>query len=143
MQTINLINETATLQLGADLAKHLKPGDIVALTGGLGAGKTTLARGLIMAISDTVEVPSPTYTLVQTYDTDRGELWHCDMYRLERPEDAYELGLIDSFPDIISLIEWPDKLGTLLPENIKSVDIQFAEPGRSVTLTGWETHIDG
>lgn len=131
------------LAFGARLAQSLRVGDVVALSGDLGAGKTTLSRGLIMALTDAREVPSPTYTLVQTYEISIGELWHCDMYRLEHPEDAYELGLLDAFYDAICLIEWPDKLGELLPKNALGIDIQFADEGRTLTLSGWETRIDG
>ena len=143
MQTFNLKDEPEMLAFGARLARVLSVGDVVALTGGLGAGKTTLSRGIIKALSDVTEVPSPTYTLVQTYDTQAGELWHCDMYRLEQPDDAYELGLLDAFYDVICLIEWPDKLGDLLPKDALGIDIQFADKGRTLTLTGWEPRFDG
>lgn len=143
MQTFNLKDEPSMLAFGARLAQTLRVGEVVALTGDLGAGKTTLSRGIIMALSEATEVPSPTYTLVQTYDTKAGELWHCDMYRLEEPEDAYELGLLDAFYEAICLIEWPEKLGTLLPKDALGIDIQFAQDGRTITLTGWETRFDG
>ena len=142
MQTAILKDESATLSLGAKLAWLLRPGDVVAMTGGLGAGKTTLARGIIKALCGDTDVPSPTYTLVQTYDTPRGELWHCDMYRLERPEDAWELGLIDAFDDAICLIEWPDKLGSLLPKDILSIELGFDGAGRKAVFTGWKEKCD-
>lgn len=142
MQTANLKDETATLSLGAKLASSLSPGDVIALTGGLGAGKTTFARGLIRALCGEIEIPSPTYTIVQTYDTPRGEVWHCDMYRLERPEDAWELGLIDAFEDAICIIEWPDKLGELLPKHARFVDLKFDGTGRVATLKGWKDNCD-
>ena len=138
MHTLYLDSEQATLELGAQLSRSLSAGDVIALTGGLGAGKTTLARGLITALCDEHEVPSPTYTLVQTYDALRCDIWHCDMYRLERPEDAYELGLMDAFEEAICLIEWPEKLGQLLPKTALGVAIDFEGEGRKVTLTGWE-----
>ena len=138
MQTVFLEDESATLRLGARLATLLRPGDVAALTGDLGAGKTTLARGLIRALCGVDDVPSPTYTLVQTYDAPGCELWHCDMYRLEKPEDGYELGLIDAFEEALCLIEWPDKLGDLIPEDALSIDIQFDGEGRKVTLKGFE-----
>lgn len=142
MQTLFLADEAETLAFGARLAQHVRVADIVALTGDLGAGKTTLARGFIQSLSDVGEVPSPTYTLVQTYDTEEFEVWHCDMYRLEQPEDAYELGLVDAFDEAVCLIEWPDKLGPLLPNKVLGVDIQFQDQGRLVTLTGWEGRWD-
>ncbi|MGB0908025.1 MAG: tRNA (adenosine(37)-N6)-threonylcarbamoyltransferase complex ATPase subunit type 1 TsaE [Maricaulaceae bacterium] len=135
-RTFDLGDESATLALGARLAAHLAAGDVVALRGDLGAGKTTLARGLIRALIGETDVPSPTYTLIQTYDTPRAELWHGDMYRLERPEDAYELGLLDAFEDCICLIEWPDKLGDLWPEDALDTHLTFDGEGRIATLSG-------
>lgn len=138
MQTVSLTNEAQTLALGAKVIAQLSAGQTVCLTGGLGAGKTTLVRGMIQSILKDIEVPSPTYTLVQTYDMPDFELWHCDMYRLARPEDGYELGLMDAFDEALCLIEWPDKLGSLIPEDALSIDIQFDGEGRKVTLTGFE-----
>ena len=143
MQNLTLKYDGDTLALGATLAEVVVPGDIIALTGDLGAGKTTLARGLIHALCGEIEVPSPTYTLVQMYDTPKGEIWHCDMYRLEQPRDAYELGLIEAFDTAICLIEWPDKLGELLPDNCLSIDIGFDGEGRIARLSGWENRFDG
>ncbi len=142
MRSVYLSNESATLALGAKIAPHLNVGDVIALRGELGAGKTTFARGLIKALTDETEVPSPTYTLVQVYEADRCEIWHCDMYRLERPEDGIELGLLDAFEDAICVIEWPDKLGGFLPKNALNIDIVFKGEGREVHFTGWETRID-
>jgi tRNA threonylcarbamoyladenosine biosynthesis protein TsaE len=116
MQVVQLLSENDTLDLGSKLIKVLTKGDVLAITGELGAGKTTLARGIIQAEKGNIEVPSPTYTLVQTYDMENFELWHCDMYRLETPSDAYELGLFDAFEDAVCVIEWPEKLGSLLPK---------------------------
>ena len=120
------------------MAAVLRPGDVVRLSGGLGAGKTTLARGLIQSRLGEVEVPSPTYTLVQTYDWGSEELWHCDLYRLERPEDAYELGLVDAMEDCIVLIEWADRMGELCPADAKSVHIDFQGEGRVAQLMGFD-----
>ncbi|WP_371398710.1 tRNA (adenosine(37)-N6)-threonylcarbamoyltransferase complex ATPase subunit type 1 TsaE [Algimonas porphyrae] len=83
-------------------------------------------------------MPSPTYTLVQTYEWGDQELWHCDLYRLEQPDDAYELGLIDAMGEAILLLEWPDRLGSLCPADALSVDLAFDGPGRIATLRGWE-----
>lgn len=141
MSTVNrieLISETDTLALGARIAAALRPGDVVRLSGGLGAGKTTLARGLIQSRLGTIDVPSPTYTLVQAYDWDDGELWHCDLYRLDHPDDAYELGLMDAMGEEIVLIEWADKLGHHCPNDALSIDLSFDGEGRIATLTGWE-----
>jgi len=126
------------LDFGARLGQALRPGDIVALIGGLGAGKTTLARGLVQSVLPHETVPSPTYTLVQTYDVNDFTLWHCDLYRLEHPDEAYELGLMEAMGEDVCLLEWPDRLGSLLPEDALKIEIAFDAKGRRVSLTGWE-----
>lgn len=126
------------LDLGARLGRTLRSGDTVALIGGLGAGKTTLARGLVQSLLPQETVPSPTYTLVQTYDLPRFTLWHCDLYRLEHPDEAYELGLMDAMGEDVCLLEWPDRLGDLLPDEALKIEITFDSDGRRVTLSGWE-----
>ena len=126
------------LDLGARLGCTLRPGDTVAVIGGLGAGKTTLARGLVQSVLPHETVPSPTYTLVQTYDVPGFTLWHCDLYRLEHPDEAYELGLMDAMGEDVCLLEWPDRLGALLPDDALKIEITFEDEGRLVALTGWE-----
>lgn len=126
------------LELGARLGLALRAGDTVALVGGLGAGKTTLARGLVQSAAPRETVPSPTYTLVQTYDVHGFTLWHCDLYRLEHPDEAYELGLVDAMGEDVCLIEWPDRLGALLPDDVLKVEIAFDGEARTVALTGWD-----
>lgn len=107
----------ATAAFGAALALRLLPGDVILLEGPVGAGKTHLARALIHAVLlQDEDVPSPTFTLVQTYDTRNGTLWHSDLYRLTSTFEIEELGLIDAFADAICLVEWPDRLGELTPE---------------------------
>ena len=138
MQTVSIANEAKLLALGASLIPQLSAGQTVCLIGGLGAGKTTLVRGMIQSVLGDIDVPSPTYTLVQTYNMPEFELWHCDMYRLERPEDGYELGVMDAFEDAVCLIEWPDKLGGLIPEDALAVEIAFDGEGRKVTLRGFK-----
>ncbi len=138
MTSYLLPDEAATLALGAKLGRSLKTGDCVALRGDLGAGKTSLVRGLVQAQLGEVDVPSPTYTLVQSYDLPTYELWHCDLYRLDRPEDAHELGLMDAMLDAVCILEWPDKLGDLLPDTVLDISIQFDGEGRIATLTGWD-----
>lgn len=113
---IELPDPAATDALGARLAEILRPGDVVALEGPLGSGKTALARAAIRALTDPSEdVPSPTFTLVQVYQSDAGPLYHFDLYRLEAADQAVELGVDDAFADGISLVEWPDRLGGYLP----------------------------
>ena len=138
MKTIGLKDEGATLALGARLADTLRAGDVVSLSGDLGAGKTTLARGLIQSRLGKVEVPSPTYTLVQTYDWGETKLWHCDLYRLERPDDIYELGLDEAMDDCIVLIEWAERMGSRLPDTAKHVYIRFDGEGRVAELEGFD-----
>ena len=141
MQVVQLFSENDTLDLGSKLIKVLTKGDVLAITGELGAGKTTLARGIIQAEKGDIEVPSPTYTLVQIYDMKNFELWHCDMYRLETPKDAYELGLFDAFEDAVCVIEWPEKLGSLLPKKIYKIDLKFNNKGRTAYLEGFKVDI--
>lgn len=97
------------------LAPRLRPSDVVFLMGGLGAGKTAFARELLRAMGVEEEAPSPTFNLVLTYETRQGAVWHFDLYRLDAPEEALELGLEDALADAICLIEWPERLGPLAP----------------------------
>lgn len=132
--------------MGARLAKACRAGDVIALHGDLAAGKTTLARSLVrfFAGSDT-DVPSPTFTLVQTYETPTLEIWHFDLYRLEMPEEAGELGLSEAV-DGLALIEWPQRLGALLPQTRLDVRLDFSGEGRIACLTDhhdWSARIDG
>ena len=107
----DLDDDAATRALGAALAGLLQTGDVIALHGELGAGKTTLTRGLVQALCGADEdVPSPTYTLVQAYDAPDFPLWHFDLYRLGRPEDVNELGWDDT-QDGVAVIEWPARTG--------------------------------
>jgi tRNA threonylcarbamoyladenosine biosynthesis protein TsaE len=126
---IDLADEAATAKLGQTIAATLGEGDVVALEGGLGAGKTTLARAIIGALCGAQETPSPTFTLVQTYPgLIRGrpvEVWHFDLYRLKRAEEAYDLAIEDALASGISLIEWPEKLGALLPERRLLVELSI------------------
>ena len=108
---IALPDPAATLDLGRRLGARLSPGDVVCLSGGLGAGKTTLSRIAIEAwTGQPEEAPSPTYTLVQTHEGARGQLWHVDLYRLDSPEEAEELGLEDALENGALDAKWPEKL---------------------------------
>ena len=130
-----LADETATEQLGATLAARLKPGDVVGLKGELGAGKTTLARAILRAAADdpALIVPSPTFTLVEVYETPVGTYWHFDLYRLETPEQVFELGWEEARADGIVLLEWPERLGPLLPKHL-SVTLEIDGAGRRALL---------
>jgi tRNA threonylcarbamoyladenosine biosynthesis protein TsaE len=133
--SMSLADETATEQLGATLAARLKPGNVVGLKGDLGAGKTTLARGILRAAADdpTLIVPSPTFTLVEVYETARGTYWHFDLYRLETPEQVFELGWEEARTDGIILLEWPERLGPLLPKHL-SITLEIDGDGRRADL---------
>lgn len=114
--SLDLASPADTGALARQLAPLLHAGDILALDGPLGAGKTHFARALIQARGIAEDVPSPTFTLVQVYEPASGApLWHFDLYRLDAPAGAYELGIEDAFEDAVSLIEWPARLGPLLP----------------------------
>jgi tRNA threonylcarbamoyladenosine biosynthesis protein TsaE len=115
MIVIELPDEAATAALAARVAALARPGDVIALKGELGAGKTSFARAFIRARGGTEDVPSPTFTLVQVYELGESTVWHFDCYRLRHPEEAWELAIEDAFNDGISLIEWPELLGPLLP----------------------------
>jgi tRNA threonylcarbamoyladenosine biosynthesis protein TsaE len=136
--TILLPIPAATESLGARIANLLRPGDVIALYGELGAGKTTLARGLIRALigADT-ETPSPTFTLVQTYLAPSGlEIVHADLYRLHSPEESAELGLEDAFTSAVTVIEWPERLQSRLPSDRLDVHLADADGGRTAELVG-------
>jgi tRNA threonylcarbamoyladenosine biosynthesis protein TsaE len=136
---IELPDEAATGGLGARLAAFARGRDVVALHGDLGAGKTTLARGFIRALAgDEEEVPSPTFTLVQIYETGKGTVWHFDFYRLRAPDEAWELGIEEAFAGGISLVEWPERIGALLPKERLDVTLETAGAGRRALLSGWE-----
>ncbi|MBO7332807.1 MAG: tRNA (adenosine(37)-N6)-threonylcarbamoyltransferase complex ATPase subunit type 1 TsaE [Alphaproteobacteria bacterium] len=122
-------NEADTVSLAKGLKPLLKKGDIIALYGTLGVGKTAFTRALIQSEIPDEEVPSPTFTLVQTYALKEGEIFHFDLYRLEDPEEVYELGIEDAFSDGISLIEWPDKMGYILPHK-KILKIEITLNGK-------------
>jgi tRNA threonylcarbamoyladenosine biosynthesis protein TsaE len=132
MTKFSCSDEAQLLAIGRQLGPLLEKGDVIALTGDLGAGKTTLVRGLIQAFIADEEVPSPTYTLVQTYDLPNYELWHCDLYRLKHPDEVFELGLVDVLEDVVSFIEWPYKMGQYLPQDALPLHIKFVENGREV-----------
>ena len=140
MPTFSLFlpDEAATDRLGAVLATRLRPRDVVALVGGLGAGKTTLARAILRAASGepALVVPSPTFTLAEIYDTPKGTFWHFDLYRLEAPEQVFELGWEEARADGVALIEWAERLGSLLPLERLTVTLSIEGEGRRATLEG-------
>lgn len=117
-QTLNNITLESLSRIATQLSKYLEPGICVCLWGDLGAGKSTFSRMIIQSLNPEItDVPSPTFTLIQQYDTSAGEIWHCDLYRLKHPDEIQELGLEDAFFNAITLIEWPEKMGYYLPAN--------------------------
>ena len=144
---VPLADERATSSLAARLAARARQGDVIALAGPLGSGKTSFARAFIAARSGAPqEVPSPTFTLVQVYAAGGPPIWHFDLFRLAAPEEAWELGIEDAFADGISLIEWPERLGPLLPAERLEIALAFAETieARIATIApspSWEARV--
>lgn len=126
--------ESATEALAGALARLCDKGDVIALSGDLGTGKTVFARAFIRALGGSGEVPSPTFTLLQTYELPAVDVYHFDLYRLEKPDDALELGIDDAFADGVSLIEWPAKLGSYLPR--VHLAVKFEHLSSSGTASG-------
>jgi tRNA threonylcarbamoyladenosine biosynthesis protein TsaE len=137
---VTLPDEAATMALGRALAPLLAPGDFVALNGDLGAGKTALARAIIQARlgpgGADEEVPSPTFTLVQTYETPDLLITHVDLYRLDDPKDARELGLAEALDEGAVLMEWPEKLGRLPADRLDIVLTLAGDGARKAMLAG-------
>ena len=135
MTEVLLADEAATQDLGRKLAASLRPGDALCLTGPLGAGKSTLARALIRALTTPdEEVPSPTFTLVQFYETTDFPLAHFDLYRLSDPDEAYEIGLDEALDDGVALIEWPQRLEGRLPATRLDIDIALDGDARRAVI---------
>jgi tRNA threonylcarbamoyladenosine biosynthesis protein TsaE len=135
-QTLLLPDEAATAQLGALIAPHLKAGDVIYLHGDLGMGKSALARGLIRILTNPhQDVPSPTFTLVQSYATPAFELLHLDLYRLKSPQEVHELGLDEALGHAVLVIEWPDRLAHLGFDDRLDIRLERTETtGRLATL---------
>jgi tRNA threonylcarbamoyladenosine biosynthesis protein TsaE len=133
--TVALPDLAATTALGAAIAARLEQGDTVLLQGDLGSGKTTLARAILAALGVQEAVPSPTFTLVQAYDTPHLTVSHYDLYRLKRAEEIEELGLDEALEDGAALIEWPERAEGRLPSNALAVHLS-AEAERRAILEG-------
>ena len=142
--TIPLSDEAATQRLAATLAALLRQGDLVCLSGSLGVGKTVFARAVVTTLAERFgvvvdEVPSPTFTLVQLYEFPDYTLSHFDLYRIERAEEVYELGIEDALAEGVSLIEWPDRMAALLPPDRLEVELRQGptEDARIAVVTPW------
>lgn len=130
---------TATEHFATRVAETVRPGDAILLDGPLGAGKTAFARALLRAATGdpTLEVPSPSFTLLQTYDTPRGRVYHYDLWRLDGPAALAELGWDDALEDIV-LVEWPDRLGALTPPDALRLTFALGDgDARTVQIEGW------
>jgi len=136
-----LKDEAATLAVGERLARQLRPGDVVTLAGDLGAGKTTLVRGMLHALGHDGEVPSPSFAIVQPYEDLAPPVWHADLYRLEDRSELAELGL-DSTGDGVLVVEWPERAGEgAWPEALR-LTLEITGPKRRRLTAGvpaaWE-----
>jgi len=140
--SIYLPDEAATAELATQIARTLRPGDVVALHGDLGVGKTSLARAIIRSLGYIGDVPSPTFTLMQIYETDAGAVAHFDLYRLQMPDELVELNWDEALASGISLVEWPERAGALLPNRRLDVTLRYGSgaTGRTICLQpsgGW------
>jgi len=148
-QTFSIALPTAedTDNLGQVLSHQACAGDCILLTGQIGAGKSALARAFIRArLGPDTEVPSPTFTLVQTYEDKNVEIWHADLYRLSDTQEAVELGLTDAFDEHICLIEWPELLEGMVPKSALSIHITVHDTHHLATLTyraNWQDRLAG
>jgi tRNA threonylcarbamoyladenosine biosynthesis protein TsaE len=140
--------EDDTTRFARALAKHLGAGDVILLEGDVGAGKTHFARAVIKSLLlEDEDVPSPTFTLVQTYDTTAGALWHTDLYRLSSDFEVEELGLDEAMETAVCLIEWPDRLGPLSPASALVIILEPMDNGRRMTASWndpkWNGRVEG
>jgi tRNA threonylcarbamoyladenosine biosynthesis protein TsaE len=139
---MRLKNEAATLAFGRKLAKALKPGDVITLSGALSAGKTTLVRGLLEALGYRGDVPSPSFAIVQPYESLSPPVWHADLYRIENPGELDELGLEDFSSDGVLIVEWPEHAGVGAWPNALALTLEVSQDGaRTLTAevpTAWE-----
>jgi tRNA threonylcarbamoyladenosine biosynthesis protein TsaE len=139
---VKLKDEAATLAFGGKLAKALRVGDVVTLSGSLSAGKTTLARGLLRALGHKGEVPSPSFAIVQPYEDLKLPVWHVDLYRVDDPSDLAELGLEDIREDGVLIVEWPEHGDAAMWPEALALSLNVADDGAraltAVVPAAWE-----
>ncbi len=129
-------NEKSTKDIAIKIAQILKPSDIISMNGDLGAGKTFFVRSVVQSFIASETVPSPTFTLVQIYETEKGSIWHFDLYRLKSGEEIYELGIEEAFIDGICFIEWSEKAKDYLPKNMHEIKIEaISENARKILIS--------
>ena len=147
---IDLEDENATNAFARHLGTRVDRGDTLLLVGDIGAGKTHFARALIQSLQEVPEdVPSPTFTLIQVYETSKCEILHADLYRLSGPDETAELGLLEALGRDVCLIEWPDRLGSDAPQNALTLSFTLTNGGESRRVQGrgdpeyWATRVHG
>ena len=131
----NLPDEADTIRFGRSLAHIARKGDIFALYGTLGMGKSVLARAFIQELTTAKEVPSPTFTLMQIYEAPDFEIYHFDLYRVKNPDEIFEIGVEEAMYDGVCLIEWPQRMENYLPRNVVRLNITPSANGRSLSLS--------
>ena len=133
--TFHLPDEASTRKLGRELAKIAQTGDVFALYGTLGMGKSVLARAFVQELTAAAEVPSPTFTLMQIYDAPSFEIYHFDLYRLKSPDEIFEIGVEEAMYSGVCLIEWPERMTPYLPRDIFKVELLPEGSGRLAVIT--------
>lgn len=130
----------ATGQLASAISPLLKTGDVLALRGSIGAGKTTFARALIRSLGGKEEVPSPTFNLLYIYELNALTIWHFDLFRVDTLADVYELGVEDALETAVSLVEWPEVMTPLIPHEHLEIEFSYqADQCRKVSIQGYGT----
>lgn len=132
---LKLTDEAHTVKFGQVLAHLAQKGDVFALYGTLGIGKSVLARAFIRELTEAKEVPSPTFTLVQSYEAPDFEIYHFDLYRIKNPDEIFEIGVEEAMYDGVSLIEWPDKMKPYLPRNLLKIELMPDGAGRRLVFS--------
>ncbi len=134
--------EKDTAEIGRKLSQNAQKGDCFALYGTLGMGKSVLCRAFIQNLTDVNDVPSPTFTLVQSYPAKNFDIYHFDLYRLKTAEEIFELGMEEALYEGVCLIEWPEKMGGYIPQKSIKIEIKSEKQGRKITITGPERLLD-